>query len=144
MTVKSFTFFLASAVEPLAVRRSRTFATTRNRIDDFDDTVFADLLSLVEELQRPEPSFDDALLRDLVRDRTGEIVSKKGTAFLVSEAQYRSMAETVYLIRSPRMRSDCSRASRRLPRAMHPSGRPSSNEGYVHRRRLGQLLLVER
>ena len=30
-----------------------------------------------------------------------EIVSKKGTAFLVSEAQYRSMAETVYLMRSP-------------------------------------------
>ena len=99
--MKSFTFFLASAVEPLGVGRSRTFATTRNRIDDFDDTVFADLLSLVEELQRPEPSFDDALLRDLVRDRTGEIVSKKGTAFLVSEAHYRSMAETVYLIRSP-------------------------------------------
>jgi antitoxin YefM len=30
-----------------------------------------------------------------------EIVSKKGTAFLVSEAQYRSMTETVYLMRSP-------------------------------------------
>ena len=30
-----------------------------------------------------------------------EIVSKKGTAFLVSESQYRSMAETVYLMRSP-------------------------------------------
>ncbi len=30
-----------------------------------------------------------------------EIVSKKGTAFLVSEAQYRSMAETAYLMRSP-------------------------------------------
>ena len=67
------TFFLSSAVEPLGVRRSRTFAMTRNRIDDFDDTVFADLLSLVEELQRSEPSFDDALLRDLVRDRTGEM-----------------------------------------------------------------------
>lgn len=30
-----------------------------------------------------------------------EIVSKKGTAFLVSEAQYRSMTETAYLMRSP-------------------------------------------
>ena len=30
-----------------------------------------------------------------------EIVSKKGTAFRVSEAQYRSMAETAYLVRSP-------------------------------------------
>lgn len=30
-----------------------------------------------------------------------EIVSKRGTAFLVSEAQYRSMTETSYLMRSP-------------------------------------------
>ncbi len=30
-----------------------------------------------------------------------EIVSKKGTAFLVSEDQYRSMTETAYLMRSP-------------------------------------------
>ena len=29
------------------------------------------------------------------------IVSKKSTAFLVSEAQYRSMAERAYLMRSP-------------------------------------------
>ena len=29
------------------------------------------------------------------------IVSKKSTAFLVSEAQYRSMTETAYLMRSP-------------------------------------------
>lgn len=30
-----------------------------------------------------------------------EILSKNGTAFLVSEAQYRSMQETAYLLRSP-------------------------------------------
>jgi antitoxin YefM len=30
-----------------------------------------------------------------------EIVSKKGTAFLVSEDQFRSMTETAYLMRSP-------------------------------------------
>ncbi len=30
-----------------------------------------------------------------------EILSKGGTAFLVSEAQFRSMAETAYLLRSP-------------------------------------------
>jgi antitoxin YefM len=30
-----------------------------------------------------------------------EIVSKKGTVFLTSEAQYRSMAETANLVRSP-------------------------------------------
>ena len=30
-----------------------------------------------------------------------EIVSKKGTAFLISEAQYRSLTETAYLMRSP-------------------------------------------
>ena len=30
-----------------------------------------------------------------------EIVSRKGTAFLISEAQYRSLTETAYLMRSP-------------------------------------------
>lgn len=30
-----------------------------------------------------------------------EIVSKRGTAFLVSEDQFRSMRETAYLLRSP-------------------------------------------
>lgn len=30
-----------------------------------------------------------------------EILSKSGTAFLVSEAQFRSMTETAYLMRSP-------------------------------------------
>ncbi len=31
-----------------------------------------------------------------------EIVSKKGTAFLVSADEYHSLKETVYLLRSPR------------------------------------------
>ncbi|MGK5112229.1 type II toxin-antitoxin system Phd/YefM family antitoxin [Geodermatophilus sp. CPCC 205506] len=31
-----------------------------------------------------------------------EIVSKKGTAFLVAAAEYRSLKETVYLLQSPR------------------------------------------
>ena len=31
-----------------------------------------------------------------------EIVSKKGTAFLVSADEYRSLMETVYLLQSPR------------------------------------------
>jgi antitoxin YefM len=30
-----------------------------------------------------------------------EILSKRGTAYLVSEAQFRSMLETAYLLRSP-------------------------------------------
>lgn len=30
-----------------------------------------------------------------------EITSKKGTAFLVSEAEWRSLQETAYLLRSP-------------------------------------------
>lgn len=30
-----------------------------------------------------------------------EIVSRKGTAYLVSEAQYRSLTETAHLLRSP-------------------------------------------
>ena len=32
---------------------------------------------------------------------TVEIVSKKGTAFLVSADEYRSLKETVYLLQSP-------------------------------------------
>jgi antitoxin YefM len=31
-----------------------------------------------------------------------EIVSKKGTAFLVSADEYRSLKETIYLLQSPR------------------------------------------
>jgi antitoxin YefM len=42
------------------------------------------------------------LIQQVNDDQTAvEILSKNGTAFLVSEAQYRSMQETAYLLQSP-------------------------------------------
>jgi len=70
---KASSFFEATAQEPNGVHRSRRFQTTHNRIEDFDDTVFADLLQRIESLEQPEASLDDALLRDLERQRTGEM-----------------------------------------------------------------------
>ncbi len=78
-------FFLASASDPHGVVRKRQFATSKNRIKDFDDTIFADLLERVTALQQPEPSFDDALLRDLERDRTGEM---RDIVKTIQSAQY--------------------------------------------------------
>jgi antitoxin YefM len=43
------------------------------------------------------------LIEEVNADQTAvEIVSKKGTAFLVSADEYRSLKETVYLLQSPR------------------------------------------
>jgi antitoxin YefM len=42
------------------------------------------------------------LIEEVNRDQTAvEIVSKKGTAYLISAGEYRSLQETVYLLRSP-------------------------------------------
>lgn len=43
-----------------------------------------------------------------------EMVSKKGTAFLVSADEYRSLKETVYLLQSPATPSGCGKASPQL------------------------------
>jgi antitoxin YefM len=43
------------------------------------------------------------LIEEVNEDQVAvEIVSKKGTAFLVSADEYRSLKETVYLLQSPR------------------------------------------
>ena len=42
------------------------------------------------------------LIEEVNSDQTAvEIVSKKGTAYLISADEYRSLQETVYLLRSP-------------------------------------------
>ncbi|GAA4305758.1 type II toxin-antitoxin system Phd/YefM family antitoxin [Klenkia terrae] len=42
------------------------------------------------------------LIQEVNEDQTAvEIVSKNGTAFLVSEDEYRSLKETVFLLQSP-------------------------------------------
>jgi antitoxin YefM len=44
-----------------------------------------------------------SLIEEVNADKVAvEIVSKKGTAFLVSADEYRSLKETVYLLQSPR------------------------------------------
>lgn len=78
-------FYRATARDPQGVHRSRRFDSHRNRIKDFDDIIFADLLKRIEELDAPEPSFDDALLRDLERDRTGEM---RDIVKTIQSAQY--------------------------------------------------------
>jgi antitoxin YefM len=43
------------------------------------------------------------LIEEVNEDQSAvEIVSKRGTAFLVSADEYRSLRETVYLLQSPR------------------------------------------
>ena len=78
-------FFSASPKDPKGVHRSRAFETTNNRIEDFDDAIFADLRRQIEELDEPEPSFNDPLLRDLERDRTGAMQDIVKT---IQSAQY--------------------------------------------------------
>ena len=78
-------FYRASAQDPQGVHRSRHFETTNNRIQDFEDIILADLRRRIEELDAPEPSFNDPLLRDLERDRTGEMHNIVKT---IQSAQY--------------------------------------------------------
>jgi len=82
---KAAEFYRASAQDPNGVHRSRRFETTNNRIEDFDDVIFADLRRRIEELDEPEPSFNDPLLRDLGRDRTGAMQDIVKT---IQSAQY--------------------------------------------------------
>lgn len=43
------------------------------------------------------------LIEEVNSDQTAvEIVSRRGTAYLISADEYRSLQETVYLLRSPR------------------------------------------
>ena len=56
------------------------------------------------------------LIQEVNDDATSvEIVSKNGTAFLISEAEYRSLKETEYLLRSP---ANASRLLRSLEAAL--------------------------
>lgn len=68
-------YYKATIADTRGVTCKRTFHTDRNRILDFDEIVFADLIERVGALDQhyEEPQFDDALLRDLGRVRTGEM-----------------------------------------------------------------------
>jgi DNA helicase IV len=62
----------ATAIGPGDVSRKRAFTTEHTRILDFDDLVFAELSESVRDLIS-EPEFQDALLADLDRSRSGQM-----------------------------------------------------------------------
>ena len=77
-------FYTASPADPQGLERKRQFATEQNWIRDFTDTHFRDIAEQlrrvseesgeVEEVPRVEiPEHDDALLRELQRNRTGRM-----------------------------------------------------------------------
>ncbi len=56
------------------MNRKRTFSCDKNRVQSFQDHVFAELLEKVVDLEQgARPMVDDVLLADLDRDRTGEM-----------------------------------------------------------------------
>ena len=67
-------FYRATVKDPLGVTRKRTYRTDRNTVTDFDEVIFARLAEQIDELTGPEQwGVDDAVLRDLEADRTGEM-----------------------------------------------------------------------
>lgn len=67
-------FYTATIDEPQGVTLIRKFETVRNQIRTFEDTLLADLADRVDELTADQKrGVDDALLRDLEADRTGEM-----------------------------------------------------------------------
>ncbi len=85
-------YFQASYDDPCGVTRRRKFQTERNRVLDFEEVVFAELATAVEDLTESERiGIDDTILRDLESVRTGEMQDIVQT---IHAAQYQ-------LIRSP-------------------------------------------
>lgn len=68
-------FRSASLANPLSVTRKRTFSCTGSKIDTYDDLVFKEISERVGKLieEGLAPTFDDALLNELGRQRTGEM-----------------------------------------------------------------------
>jgi DNA helicase IV len=67
-------FYIATYDKPVGVLRKRSFTTEKNRVLDFEETVFADLADRVAELTSNEhDGINDTVLRDLDEVRTGEM-----------------------------------------------------------------------
>ncbi|MDY7083584.1 MAG: UvrD-helicase domain-containing protein, partial [Actinomycetota bacterium] len=62
-------YFTATHADAQGLARKRSFETTGNVVDAYEDTVFRQLAAAVAELEEP----GDALLDDLNRDRTGQM-----------------------------------------------------------------------
>lgn len=67
-------YFEARYDDARGLARRRKFFTTRNKVDDFEEVLFEDLARRVGDLTSLEQAgIDDAVLRDLEQDRTGEM-----------------------------------------------------------------------
>lgn len=67
-------YYKATVTNPLGVARRRIFATSRNQIQSFEDTLFRELAARVEALtERQRVDINDALLTELDRGRTSEM-----------------------------------------------------------------------
>lgn len=65
-------FYEATVDDPMGLVRRRQYSCQRNTIIDFDDLVFAELAESIQSLDAA-PQFDDVLLADLQRGRSGEM-----------------------------------------------------------------------
>jgi DNA helicase IV len=116
-------FYRAAFDEPLGVLRKRSFTTEKNRVLDFEETVFADLAGRVAELTSNEYlGINDTVLRDLDEDRTGEM---------------RDIVQTIHasqdhLIRQP------------LDRLLIVQGGPGTGKSVVALHRVSWLLFNEK
>jgi DNA helicase IV len=69
-------FHKATPKDPQGVRLKRSFVCEKNRIVTFDDIVFAEIAERIGDMvedQLAAGAYDDALLGELVRQRTGEM-----------------------------------------------------------------------
>lgn len=65
-------YYQASTHDRHGVARKRSFKTTRNHVDTFNDRIFAELEKLIKSLDE-EISSDDVLLNSLATARTGQM-----------------------------------------------------------------------
>ena len=115
-------FYRATFDEPVGVLRKRSYTTDKNRVLDFDETVFADLAARVAALTSNEhDGINDAVLRDLDEDRTGEM---RDIVQTIHASQY-------HLIRQP------------LDRLLIVQGGPGTGKSVVALHRVSWLLFNE-
>jgi DNA helicase IV len=116
-------FYEARFDEPVGVLRKRDFRTEKNRVLDFDETVFADLAGRVAALTSNEhDGINDTVLRELDERRTDEM---RDIVQTIHASQY-------HLIRQP------------LDRLLIVQGGPGTGKSVVALHRVSWLLFNEK
>jgi len=87
----------ATALDPLNLTRKRAFTSEATRILDFTDTVYADLAERVGELLT-EPEFEDSLLAELDRSRSGQMHDVVATIQAAQSPIMRAPLEGILLV----------------------------------------------